>query len=270
MSAHLYWSLNISAIASGTNVVVSELEMYTAIGGVSVCTGGTASATSELNSDWSAGNAFDGILDSNEAAHFWISSEPFSTPERIAYEFLTPVDIVQYKINIAVDGSGGKPLTWTYDYSDDGVNWTVVHTETDYFFTTDNALFLVPATVDAAFINHRVSATNNALINRRISATDITLPSQRTASTDITLSNSLIDAHDVTFHSRNIEITAVDIALIIPRVAITAVDVAFINVREQYTISRTDVAFINRREEDYQSIVIDVHNPETPVYGNYA
>lgn len=287
MTAHLHWSINITDKSGFSDyVVIIDTEMRQTTGGVNECVGGIASATSIYNSSYPPSNAFDA-----NSGTFWISAEPFVSPQRIAYQFISPVDITEYQL--FVFGTDGVPVSWTVEYSDDGVNWTVAGQETNYIFSGGSGIFTISVPIyDVEFINRRlfadnvqlantrISATDVAFINRRlndvsftnrrISATDITLTNQRTASTDITLSNSLIDAHDVTFHSRNIEITAVDIALIIPRVAITAVDVAFINVREQYTISRTDVAFINHREEDYQSIVIDVHNPETPVFGNYS
>lgn len=113
MAAHTYWRLYIGAMSN----------VYAQIGTVSFLnaaqvnqsTGGTATASSEYNGSWAAGNAFDG----NPASE-WASAAT-SGPEWIAYQHPSPVDIVL----VGVEVSTSYPVSGlALQYSDDGVSWS--------------------------------------------------------------------------------------------------------------------------------------------------
>ena len=113
MAAHTYWRLYIGAMPN----------VYAQIGTVSFLnaaqvnqsTGGTATASSEYNSSWAAGNAFDGNPTSE-----WASAG-VSSSEWIAYQHPSPVDIVFVGVKV----SDSYPVSGlALQYSDDGVSWS--------------------------------------------------------------------------------------------------------------------------------------------------
>lgn len=113
MAAHTYWRLYIGAMSN----------VYAQIGTVSFLnaaqvnqsTGGTATASSEYNGLWAAGNAFDGNPTSE-----WASAG-VSSSEWIAYQHPSPVDIVFVGVKV----SASYPVSGlALQYSDDGVSWS--------------------------------------------------------------------------------------------------------------------------------------------------
>lgn len=129
MTAHRYWRLFIADNfePSGANryyTSLTELEMFTTVGGSNVCTGGTAIASSDYTGDgWSMNNAFDvaknvdiGWAANNVAPPAWIGYDFGAGNEK---------DVVQY--SFTVRSSAGSmtqsPRIFTLQYSDDGIEW---------------------------------------------------------------------------------------------------------------------------------------------------
>lgn len=113
MAAHTYWRLYIGA----------KQNLYAQMGTVSFLnaaqvnqsTGGTATASSEYDGSWAAGNAFDG----NPASEW--ASTTVSSSEWIAYQHPSPVDVVF----VGVKASASYPVSGlALQYSDDGVSWS--------------------------------------------------------------------------------------------------------------------------------------------------
>lgn len=124
MSAHLYWRLNFSANnGAPSNVALAELALHTTVGGVNQATGGTASATNALGG-YPAAYAFDG----NPSTLWDAYTGP---PVWLAYQLPSPLSIVEYVVTYRNDAVyPDAPKAWTFEYSDDGTNWTVAATVT--------------------------------------------------------------------------------------------------------------------------------------------
>ena len=123
MAAHLYWRLNAS-LAGAANVTVGEIEMKTVAGGADVCTGGTAISSSDFSAGNNAAKAFDNILTT-----CWVANT--TAPAWIGYQFASAVDIVEYTVLARSDNATNyiyTPVNWTFEWSDDGISWTVADT----------------------------------------------------------------------------------------------------------------------------------------------
>lgn len=113
MAAHTYWRLYIGAMQN----VYAQMGTVSFLNAAQVnqSTGGAATASSEYNSSWAAGNAFDGNPTSE-----WASAG-VSSSEWIAYQHPSPVDIVF----VGVEVSASYPVSGlALQYSDDGVSWS--------------------------------------------------------------------------------------------------------------------------------------------------
>lgn len=126
MASHRYWRLLIPAAARSSNYAqISELELRESIGGSSVASGGTASASSTMNATYAASKAFDG---SHTSGNAW-SSITYGT-DWLKYDFGAgnEKDIVEIKL-YTPDSSGGSinpgafPKYAVFQYSDDDVTW---------------------------------------------------------------------------------------------------------------------------------------------------
>jgi hypothetical protein len=113
-AAHSYWRIKITANSSGTtSMEISEIEFRATAGGADQATGGTAIANAGT-----AANAFD-----NSTATSWSDSSAY--PKYIGYQFASPVVVTQVAITSGSTSSNWVPNTFTVEFSDDGINWSV-------------------------------------------------------------------------------------------------------------------------------------------------
>jgi hypothetical protein len=121
---HRYWRLYITrtCVPSAGYVSLMEVQLRTAIGGASVATGGTASASS-TDFGWVAANAFDGSTGGN-GWHTAAFSSP--APQWIKYDFGSgnAKAIVECTITPQSSFSGRAPASFQLQYSDDDSTWT--------------------------------------------------------------------------------------------------------------------------------------------------
>lgn len=107
---------------SGNGLAVSEVEMRGSAGGADLCVGGTASGTS--NFGHVAANAFD-----NDNATVWYNGSTGGTWARLAYQFLTDVDVVEIMLRNApatpYPGTQYGPLVCRVEWSDNGTDWFI-------------------------------------------------------------------------------------------------------------------------------------------------
>lgn len=123
MAAHRHWALSMLARpGSGNGVGVSEIEMRGSVGGADLCVGGTASGVS--NFGHVPANAFD-----NNNTTIWHNAGTGGLWARLAYQFLTDVDVVEIKVRNApatpYSGIQFGPLACRVEWSDDGTNWFI-------------------------------------------------------------------------------------------------------------------------------------------------
>ncbi len=127
MTAHRYWRLLLPAISvnSGIRACVSEMELRTSIGGSSVASGGTASASSELSGVYAASKAFDG---SSASSNGWISATEVNYWLKYDFGSGNEKDIVEIKLYTPAASGGSVAITYfpvfgIFQYSDDDVTW---------------------------------------------------------------------------------------------------------------------------------------------------
>lgn len=121
MAAHRYWRINVSANNGSSNVAIGEMQMMAVYGGGDQCEGGTPAASSTLG-----GYSVTNVFLNNGGAGFWVAG---TNSGWVSYTWTQPVDIVQYSITTRSDGfTVDAPKDWTFEFSDDGVAWTVKHT----------------------------------------------------------------------------------------------------------------------------------------------
>lgn len=115
MATHVYWRLLVTDAAS-SYVKISEMRMYDS-SGTSLCTGGTASASSNF-SGLPPANAFD-IDDTT----YWHSNAiPTSgSPQWLQYQFASAVDVATFAVEAALSAG---PTACKLQYSDNGSTWT--------------------------------------------------------------------------------------------------------------------------------------------------
>jgi hypothetical protein len=118
MPAAKIWRLYITA-SNASVVTVGELEMHTSYGGVNVCTGGTATASSSYSATLLPANAFDS--NPNSA---WSSALGAAFPQFIQYEFASEKDIVAFSVlaKIAVEAEAPKTMKLQY-YDTASATW---------------------------------------------------------------------------------------------------------------------------------------------------
>lgn len=115
--AHLHWRINITANNGGSGyLTIAEIEMRGSVGGSDLCTGGTATAS--VNSGAAS------VLFDNSPSSFWDTGGSSQTGW-VAYQFPSPVDIVEYTIRAQDNASylDESPKDWKMQYSDDGSSW---------------------------------------------------------------------------------------------------------------------------------------------------
>lgn len=117
MSAHSYWRINVSANNGDTSfLAIAEMEMRASVGGADQCTGGSASASASDGTS-PPSNAFD-----NDATTRW--STPSGTLTGwLAYQFASPVSVLEYTIQAHPTTPARSPKNWAIEYSDNGVDW---------------------------------------------------------------------------------------------------------------------------------------------------
>lgn len=122
MSAHRYWRLYVDTVNSSPYVSILELQLRTSIGGSSVATGGTASASS-TDFGWVASGAFNG----STAEPGWHSGFSYpSTPQWLKYDFGSgnDKDIVEMAVAARPSDPDQNPVRFRLQYSDDDSSWT--------------------------------------------------------------------------------------------------------------------------------------------------
>lgn len=87
---------------------------------------GTANASSEYSASYQAWEAFNGILSTGGDA--WLAG---ATTGWLAYNFQTPKVVNRYNIYCqntgnAMEDAARSPKSWTFEGSNDGINWTVL------------------------------------------------------------------------------------------------------------------------------------------------
>src|SRR5690606_26744456 len=93
--------------------------------------GGTPSSSSKFGSTfdttWDASKAFDG-----DTSTRWLSRSPAVLPEWLQFVFPTERTIVQYAIrgDSNAGASNASPTEWKFQGSNDGVDWTDLHSVT--------------------------------------------------------------------------------------------------------------------------------------------
>lgn len=123
MPTSMHWRLYISANnGNGSFTSLTELEMSDEIGGANICSGGTPSASSSFSTAaYNVSKLFDGIKN----AFGWISASGAArAPCWVAYEFLTPVQIKEFRIWSSPNGlTGGndEPQDFSLQYYDDNL-----------------------------------------------------------------------------------------------------------------------------------------------------
>ena len=145
-------------------------------------------------------------------------------------------------------------------YAQGAVSYTV---ETEPFS-------IMPTIPDFQLINYCVSGFDAALQNKLapISAFDAELINYLCSAIDATLQSVGYSAEDFQLQTRQIEYSKFDAALKNIGYSITAFDATLVN-DAGIMISKGDFELINFMLADSQSIVINIHNPQQPIYGNY-
>jgi hypothetical protein len=119
---HVYWRINIAANNGRVNTQISEVQMFAAIGGANLLSGGTASASSQNSATYSAAKACDG-----DTATAWVTSNGAAAPSWWRYAFASPVDVAAFSLRLDSGGNDAFPKDFSLQYSDDGTNWITVH-----------------------------------------------------------------------------------------------------------------------------------------------
>jgi hypothetical protein len=118
-----YWRVYVTAVGSGDDTAIAELEMFTVSGGADQCTGGTASTS---NAGTPAANAFN-----DNPADAWESGAPNALPEWIGYDFGSTKSIVEISITApAASAASLTPTTFSVQQSPNGLSWTTFWTNT--------------------------------------------------------------------------------------------------------------------------------------------
>jgi len=120
VQAYKFYRLNISASASNYRIWIAELYLY------SFGANKAASATITAKNYWSTYYLPQNVAD-GATGNGWLSNA-YSFPNWIQFEFAQPELIDSYAIATGTSFSGDYPTSWTLEGSNDGTNWTVVHT----------------------------------------------------------------------------------------------------------------------------------------------
>jgi hypothetical protein len=119
------WRVNITDNQSASIVQLAEVIFAGTVSGATLCTGGGATA------DWSfhafgryPSNAFDGNTGTQ-----W-STGTVTNNGRIGYIFPAPTDAAELRMTNGSTDPSGAPKDFTVQYTEDGVTWTTVLTQT--------------------------------------------------------------------------------------------------------------------------------------------
>lgn len=130
--AYRYYRLNVTAANSGTSIGTIELELRESLGGVSVAVGAGGTATA---SQYATGRppeeAFDGTLTRNNGCLRTNATLPWW----LQYDFGAGKEkkIIQYAVSsypTTTLTNARSAMDWTFQGSNDGVNWAVLDTVT--------------------------------------------------------------------------------------------------------------------------------------------
>jgi hypothetical protein len=124
-TAHRYWRLSHMAIPGGAGgASFGEVAFASSLGGVNLCAGGTASASSVFDAPYVASAALDG-----NPATLW-SALGSDTDAYWQYDFGAGVVVREIRITARSDrfAVGFSPTSYTLQWSDDGAVWTTVET----------------------------------------------------------------------------------------------------------------------------------------------
>lgn len=120
------WRIYISANNGSSSFTgLIEVEMSDEPSGSNIATGGTASASSQLNG-YEASKAFNGIKTGGDG---WTTSTNQESPCWIAYTFSEPVNIREVRLYALKDSTAGadaQPRDFTIEYHD-GSEWVSVN-----------------------------------------------------------------------------------------------------------------------------------------------
>lgn len=120
-----YWRLNTTANNGSSNLAIGDVQLRNKVGGTSVATGGTASA-STTNGGYVAANGFDG-----SAATLWNAS---TSSGWLKYDFGSGNEktITEFVVQSRSDGyTSDAPKDFTLEYSSDNTVWFTVATITN-------------------------------------------------------------------------------------------------------------------------------------------
>lgn len=117
MPSSTKWRINITAASGSFSAAIQQLSMYAAGSLTDLCTGGTATASSEYSGSYSAAKAFDGNSSTD-----WMTNT--AKPQWIQYEFAAAQSVVAIAITASVYAS---LIDFTLDYWD-GAAWVTVLT----------------------------------------------------------------------------------------------------------------------------------------------
>jgi hypothetical protein len=124
MAAHRYWRIYITSNTSGgPHLDCSEIEMRTSVGGADQCTGGTASASSEVGG-FEASKAFD-----NSTGTTWYTPSS-NLPAWVKYDFGSGNDKDIVEVALTCWSPNEHPRDWSLQYSDDNSTWTTLFAAT--------------------------------------------------------------------------------------------------------------------------------------------
>lgn len=107
------WRIYVTASQGSTRASFTEIEMRDTVGGADLCTGGTASASSQASGSFIPSYAFDNTITTR-----WGSS--ISPPHWIQYTFAAAVQIRQLVLSVMAAGESEGPLTWKLQYFEGG------------------------------------------------------------------------------------------------------------------------------------------------------
>lgn len=120
---------------------------------------GVASASSVNSSGFDAFQAFNGIQDER---YGWASNSPISW---LQYQFPQKKIIYKYSLSMRTNSTyyaaGEPPKTWTFEGSNDGVNWTILDTQTNNTTLARGVIEEYRISNSKAFTYYRVNISAN-------------------------------------------------------------------------------------------------------------
>lgn len=129
--AYSKYRLRITGNRGSTGVALIEMVLRSTTGGAQIATGGTEFCSpAAFGAEYSAGRAFDGQTNWQTAYQWFVNSVPSAgSPVILGYNL--PSGQVLKEYTLYTTGSDSEvPQSWTMEGSNDGTNWTVLHTVT--------------------------------------------------------------------------------------------------------------------------------------------